>query len=566
MTAGQKAVLQMRSYLRWQRQWAACLACAALLAGRAEAEALLTAHVPEAVASRQAALMGAPDVAQRLHLAVALPMRDQAGLDALLRQIYDPVSPLYRHYLSVSEFAARFGPAAGDYEEAVRFFADAGLLITGVSANHYIIDVVGNVADIERVFHVKMGLYRHPTEARVFLAPNREPTLDLAVPVLHVAGMDDFVLPTPRAIHSNARSARARTGSGPNGDFIGSDIRAAYYGSGALTGAGQSLGLMELAAYNMADVTMYFANYGPPLTTAVNGISTDGTSVNCTKKCNDGEQALDIEYAISMAPGLDQVQVYVGKTAESVLNRMASDNTSKQLSTSWGWHEDFATDDPIFKEMAAQGQTFLTASGDDSTLKASGPWPEEDANLTAVGGTDLRTHGAGGRWSAETGWADSAGGPSVDKTITIKSYQLPFINSVNAGSTKLRNVPDIAGDADTDNFICAGGKCDGGWGGTSFASPIWAGFIALANQQAATNGKPTVGFLNPTLYALAGGSSYHSILHDETKGKSGIYSAVPGYDLVTGLGSPSGQALIDALVPQVGVTEGQGSALDPLGP
>jgi subtilase family serine protease len=538
----------MRSYLERQRQWAACLACATLLAGRAQAEKLLTAHVPEAVASRQAALIGAPDAAQRLHLAVALPMRDQAGLDALLWQIYDPQSPLYRHYLSVAEFTARFGPEAADYEGAVRFFADAGLVVTGVSANRYIVDVVGSVADIERVFHVKIGLYRHPTQPRVFLAPDREPTLDLEVPVLHVAGMDDFVLPTPRAVHSAARSAHGGTGSGPNGNFLGSDIRAAYYGSGALTGAGQSLGLMELASYNIADVTTYFTNYGPPLTATVNGISTDGTSVNCTGKCNDGEQALDIEYAISMAPGLDQVQVYVGKTAESVLNRMASDNTSKQLSTSWGWHEDFATDDPIFKEMAAQGQTFLTASGDDSTLRASGPWPEEDANLTAVGGTDLRTRGAGGPWSAETGWADSAGGPSVDKTIMIESYQLPFINSANDGSTKLRNVPDIAGDADTDNFICASGKCDGGWGGTSFASPIWAGFIALANQQAASRGKPAVGFLNKRLYRLASESWYHSILHDETKGKSGNYRAVPGYDLVTGLGSPSGQVLIDSLV------------------
>jgi len=110
-------------------------------------------------------------------------------------------------------------------------------------------------------------------------------------------------------------------------------------------------------------------------------------------------------------------------------------------------------------------------------------------------------------------------------------------------------VPDIAGDANLDNYICADGTCTGGYGGTSFASPIWAGFVALANQQAAANGKPAVGFLNPTLYALAGGSSYKTILHDETSGTSGKYSAVAGYDLVTGLGSPSGQALINALAP-----------------
>jgi len=539
----------MRLLPKLQRRSAAALAFACAFAGAAKAEPLLTSHVPDAVSSHQAPFLGAPDPARELQLAVALPMRDQAGLDALLRQIYDPGSPLYRHYLTVAQFAKRFCPTEADYDAAVRFFGNAGLRISDISANRYIVDIAGSVADIERVFHVRMGLYRHPTQLRAFLAPDREPTLDLAVPVLHVSGLDEFILPTSRAIHDTAPGAHGGTGSGPNGNFLGSDIRAAYYGNGPLTGAGQSLGLMELAAYNMADVTTYFATYGPPLATPVNGISTDGTNVACSKKCNDSEQALDIEYAISMAPGLTQVQVYVGKTAESVLNRMASDNTSKQLSTSWGWHEDLATDDPLFKEMAAQGQTFLTASGDYSTLRASGQWPEEDANLTAVGGTDLTTSGAGGPWAAETGWAHSAGGPSVDKTISIESYQLPFINSANGGSATLRNVPDVAGDANGDNTICAQGRCDGGWGGTSFASPIWAGFIALANQRAAADGKPPVGFLNPMLYRLAGGVKYHSILHDEKAGVSGKYHAAKSYDLVTGLGSPTGKALIDVLAP-----------------
>ncbi len=112
----------------------------------------------------------------------------------------------------------------------------------------------------------------------------------------------------------------------------------------------------------------------------------------------------------------------------------------------------------------------------------------------------------------------------------------------------MRNVPDIAGDANTNNYICFDGKCNGGWGGTSFASPIWAGFIALANQKAAAKHLPPVGFLNPTIYGFAGSATYPKLFHDITKGASGDYSAVTGYDLVTGLGSPKGSALIDALV------------------
>jgi xanthomonalisin len=240
--------------------------------------------------------------------------------------------------------------------------------------------------------------------------------------------------------------------------------------------------------------------------------------------------------------------VYVGNSATSVLNKMASQNTSAQLSTSWGWGEHFASNDALFLEMATQGQTFLTASGDNSSLQASGPWPEEDANLTAVGGTDLVTNGPGKTWKSETGWKDSAGGPSLDTTILIASYQLPFIDKANGGSKTLRNVPDIAGDANQDNYICANGRCEGGWGGTSFASPIWAGYIALANESAADQGKPRIGFLNPALYRLASGSKYPKVLHDQTTGKSGKFSAGPQYDLVTGLGSPKGDALIQALV------------------
>lgn len=531
---------------------AAALACVVAGVGAAHAAPTLLKNVPAAVAYNLAPRVGSPDPATKLFLAVTLPMRNQAQLDALLKDIYNPKSPLYRHYLSVAEYTTRFGPSTADYEAATKFFTGKGLQVTSTSANRHLIDVAGSVTDVERVFHVKMGLYKHPTENRNFVSPDREPTLDLPVAIQAVIGLDDFALPSPRSFQAAVSSAHFGTGSAPNGNFLGSDIRRAYAGNSTLTGTGQSLGLMELEGYNVSDVQLYFSKFGPPLTAQVNGISTDGSPIPCTAPAcrDDSEQALDIEYAIAMAPGLSQVQVYVAKHAISVINRMASDNSSKQLSTSWGWAENFAVDDPIFKEMAAQGQTFLTASGDFSSLQKSGPWPEEDANLTAVGGTDLTMLGAGSEWLKETGWASSAGGPSLDKTISIEDYQLPFINSVNAGSSRLRNVPDIAGDANSDNYICYNAKCNGGWGGTSFASPIWAGFIALANEEAASNNKPPVGFINPTLYALASGSSsqYSALFHDETKGKSGHFSAGPSFDLVTGLGSPHGQALIDALI------------------
>ncbi|HEX3665759.1 MAG TPA: S53 family peptidase [Rhizomicrobium sp.] len=528
-----------------------CRALAVIIAVAAAVPAfardLLTSHVPAIVAQHAVPVSGAPDPATRLRIDIALPLRDAASLTATLNAIYDPASPSWHHYLSVAEFAARFGASEKDYKSAAAFFRAAGLRVTGLRANRLMIEAEGTVAGIERVFHVRLLMYKHPLETHSFMAPDREPTLDLAVPVLHVTGLDDLVTPSPRYISPPQHAPHWQgTGSGPHGYYYGSDMRAAYYGGTKLTGKGQSVGLMELKGFNPADIKLYFNDVKQPLKVPVKGIPTDGMPWKCTT-CGDVEQALDIEYAISMAPRLKEMQVYVGHSPESVLSRMASDDTSLQLSTSWGWHENFDTDDALFQEMAAQGQTFLTASGDNSSLKKSGPWPEEDANLVAVGGTDVITAGPGGAWVSEKGWSGSAGGPSLDPNILIESYQLPFINKHNGGSYTLRNVPDISANADTDCWVCAHGKCNGGWGGTSFASPLWAGYVALINEEAAANGEPPAGFLNPTLYGLAGNSDYDALFHDVTKGRSGKFDAVKGFDLVTGIGSQNGQSLIDAL-------------------
>jgi subtilase family serine protease len=513
------------------------------------AELALTATVPRAVVSRQAVYVAAAPATTAMHLVVSLPLRQSKALDDLLhRQIYNPASPMYHHYLSVAQFAAAFSPTESDVLTTARFFAARGLTVSQITPNHVLMDVAGPASAVERVFHLRLGLYRHPSENRLFIAPDREPTLDLSVPVQQIVGLDNYVIPGRRLVRGPSQST-PRVGSGPGGQYTGTDMRTAYYPARTLDGSGQSIGLMELEGYNIADVKRFFnEHYGAANSVQVTGVKTDSESLSCTGSCDDTEQSLDIEYAISIAPGLSSVRVYVGYSAEDVLNRQASDNISKVLSTSWGWNENFSTDDALFKEFAAQGQTNLTASGDYSSLQASGPWPEEDANIVAVGGTDVATSKPNGPWSSETGWSSSAGGPSTDPSILIESYQLPFINSANGGSTTLRNVPDVAANADTDMEICADQSCSGGWGGTSFASPMWAGIIALANQQAALDGKPVVGFINPAIYALAGQANYTKLFHDEIAGSSGKYDCTPSYDLVTGLGSPHGQAFINALV------------------
>jgi subtilase family serine protease len=223
------------------------------------------------------------------------------------------------------------------------------------------------------------------------------------------------------------------------------------------------------------------------------------------------------------------------------------------IGCSWGWTPaDPSTLNPYFQKMAAQGQTFFAASGDSSTWSSRNEaWPADNAYVVSVGGTDLTTTKAAGPWKSETAWADSGGGISPDR-IAIPSWQKisGVITTANRGSKTYRNGPDVSANANFTFYTCADQTTclANTYGGTSFAAPMWAGFIALANQQAAANGKSKVGFLDPTIYPQNVTSTYATDFHDITSGKSGSYSAVTGYDLVTGWGSPKA-ALITTLAP-----------------
>jgi kumamolisin len=508
----------------------------------------------EAVSNNEATRVGRLPETQFLQVNIALPLRNEAELDKLLGELYDPQSPSYRRFLSVDEFTEQFGPTQEDYDAVIEFAEANGLTVTGTAPNRMVVDVAGPVAYIERAFHVTMGVYQHPTEDRTFYAPDREPTTDLPFPLWHITGLDNFSIPHPAGLTRDSNARGGTTGSGPSGYFIGSDMRAAYYGGTALTGFGQSVGLVEFAGYNGNDVINYFNAVKQPLNVQIVGVSTDRSSLSCTGGCDDTEQVLDIEEAISMAPGLSGVLVYVSDTSDvSIFNKMATDNIAKSLSCSWGWSPaDPGSDDPIFKEFAAQGQNLFVVSGDSGSYGRTSRYvfPADDAYVTSVGGTDLTTNGPDGSWKSETAWRYSGGGISPNG-IPIPSYQKTpgVITTANKGSKTYRNSPDVAAEANTDNYICYDGTCAGGWGGTSFAAPRWAGYLALVNQQAAANKLGPAGFINPTIYPIGLGSNYGANFHDVTSGSNGTYSAVKGYDLVTGWGSPNGTVLINSLAP-----------------
>ena len=519
-------------------------------------QGLSTRHTREVTVNGQAPVVGHLPANQNMRLALMLPIRDQAGLDNFLKDLYDRSSASYRQFLTVEQFTEKFGPSQSDYETVKQWAKDNGFKVVATARNRMIVQVTGSVATIENAFHVKMNTYQHPTEGRTFYAPDREPTTsDLSVQLWHISGLDNYSIPKPALLHRSAADAtsnpNATTGSCPSKSFCGSDMRAAYYGGTALTGSGQSLGLLEYAGTDLVDLTTYFTNAGQTNNVPVTLLSTDGTSTSCTAKqgCDDTEQTLDMTQAISMAPGMSSLVMYVGSLDSAIFNAMAAASPlNAQLSSSWYWNPaDPNTLNPIFQEFAGQGQNLFDASGDSGKYGAS-IWPADNAYLTAVGGTDLSTASAGGPWSSETAWSDGGGGISPNK-IPIPSWQVTTAAGCAKCSQTYRNDPDVSANANFTFYVCADQtSCTANeYGGTSFAAPMWAGFLALVNQQAVANGQPLLGFINPTIYDIGLGSSYNTDFHDITSGSNG-FGATVGFDLATGWGSPQA-ALIDALAP-----------------
>jgi Pro-kumamolisin, activation domain len=543
---------------------------------------VLPGHVPAAVARLHLQAIGRLPATTRLNLAIGLPLRNEEMLTELLQQIYDPASTNYHRYLTPEQFTEKFGPDETNYQAVLHFAETNGLTVAKIYSNRLLVDVSGTASDIEKAFHVRLWSYQHPTQNRTFYAPDTEPSVDANIPMVDVSGLNNYVLPHPlleKKALSQFSKASPAFGSGPSGSYMGNDFRAAYAPSVSLNGSGQIVGLLEFDGYYPGDIASYESQAGLPKVPLQN-VLLDNFSGN--PGSGNDEVALDIEMAISMAPQLSKVIVFEGGVGNDILNSMVANNQVKQFSSSWTWGGGpSTTTDNIFKQMATQGQSFFQASGDsdayDSTIDRSSSvtTPVDNPYVTSVGGTTLTTSGAGDSWAAETVWnwglyqgsyVGSGGGISTH--YSIPDWQANVNMTANQGSTSYRNIPDVAMTAD-DIFIVADNGQQEFVGGTSCAAPLWAGFTALANQQAAAYNRQMVGFLNPAIYAIGAGTNYASDFHDIINGNNTNnisptkFFAVSGYDLCTGWGTPAGQNLINDLAgppdtleigPQIGFT------------
>jgi len=507
------------------------------------------------------------------------------------------IASLMGRRLSRDEYAASYGASQKDFD-AVSAFAQAnGLKVDAMKSSllRRRVELRGTISAFNQAFGVDLNDYEptgtgrqgtrfHAIEGSVSLPE------ELVGSVEAVLGLDNRPIATPKF----RRRKAAPAASANAGTFIPPQVAQVYNfptaAGGTAAGAGQTIGIIELGGgYNPADLTKYFAQsigITPPTVTAVtlDGGSNDPTNANSA----DAEVLLDIEVAGSVAPGAKIAVYFTTNTDQGFQDAISTaihDTTNNPgvISISWGGPESSWTQtamnsmDSTCQSAAALGITITVASGDNgSTDGGTGnnvDFPASSPHVLGCGGTALTASngvrqsevvwndqgsggGAGGGGVSTVfplpSWQANAGVPAATTgtttTTTTKKHKISEDQSgghaVAAAATPVassggRGVPDVAGDAspETGYQILVDGESEV-VGGTSAVAPLWAGLIAILNQQLGTN----VGFLNPQLYPLG-----EAPFFDITSGTNGAFSAGTGWDPCTGLGSPNGAALLTAL-------------------
>ena len=509
---------------------------------------------------------------------VTLHQEHASVLATFIASLSDPSSSNYHHFLTTATFAQRFGASRATVDAVRQYFAGYGLRVGALSAGRIVLHVSGSTTDIARAFDAPVVTVRRGDGVLVpqLRAPATVP-VSLARDVTAVAGLSAL-----RPTNSSAPMARASTGAPTTCPSAGSSTsnsanalggftlqqQAELYGltgpwASAHTGAGQTIAVYELGAYNPSDLTTYFSCYG--LTPAITNVNVDGGP----PPGYTSEATLDIEEAGGLAPGASIV-VYQGPNTNlgptDTYQQIADDNTASVVSTSWGTCESDPNgapnaEQPIFAQMAAQGQTVFSAAGDNGSSDCSGVVnnqlavddPSSQPFVTGVGGLTVSSINPLSESVWNSGPSGGAGGGGSSVLWSRPSWQnAPGITA----SQSMRMVPDLSvmGDPQT-GFVeyftgsKGTGSGAGGWssiGGTSIGAPIMSAVTAVAAQSC---GVDRLGFLNPTLYALP-----PSAYNDVTVGSNdifhtGSYQAGPGYDMASGLGSPNPATFLTDLCP-----------------
>ena len=415
-------------------------------------------------------------------------------------------------------------------------------------SEHILLKVSATAAQVEQAFFVNLNVYQR-ADGSTFVAPDQEPSLDVATPVLFLAGLDTFpkLLASPNVF-----------GTGMGSSYRSPELRSAYASCPLPSaGEGQCVDIIGQGGFNSVDITAFQHDMGITDAQLVPIVGAQSTETP------NSEVTLDIEMALAMAPHLDAVVMYgIGSLDPqddlvTVLKNIASGTPRlcKQVSSSFEWvqiPQQFYQ--PSLDRMAMQGQSFFQASGDNGSRAFAKDTIYDLANITYVGETALTmaTSATGATvYGQEDGWQDSGAGiVDCPDSVYLKSdgtclpdFQAGVANASNHASATQRNIPDVSmigGGVGVQTFETIGGVHGTVHteGGTSVATPLWAGFTALINQRRQAAGVPSLGFPNPTLYGISRVPAvYATVFNDVSDGNNG-FPGVAGYDLVSGIGTP----------------------------
>jgi kumamolisin len=554
---------------------------------------------------------GALDPSVRLTIEVVLSLRNVDELNALMGHITNPNDPLHGKYLSPDQFANHYGPVKEDVDAIADFLTASGLKLESKKTVEGLVRVSGTVADMQRIFDIKMKRYAAPS-GRIYYSASTTPVVPAAIApkVVAVLGLcdgaevhNDLSVEYPSLGLSDANTVYYSGFTGLSPQDIWSIYKMGGIGS-TTTGAGETLGLYEEEGYSTSDLQTYFGYYfeqhhpGWPFPNVVPisvddfPISPQEVSLECT---------LDLDMYMALAPQATTDEVFENTSDVSswadylsefidTFKSMATINTTQGLplpnvisvsySVSENWFQtswnpegpaDAAAENQALMQLAAQGQSVCASSGDGGAWGDQSEYPTELPNVedpgsepyvTGVGGTNLTdTSSSPHEYVSETSWFTApapgnksfgqGGGGGISQVWPIPYWQVgTFSPAVNPqGSLTMRNDPDVSLYADDDPGYDV--YCEGRWigvGGTSASSPLWAALLADADEVRATKGIGPIGLANPILYSIAEDPYYGGDFNDIADGSTnGYYTTVPGYDNSTGWGSYNGANLLNQL-------------------
>jgi subtilase family serine protease len=511
----------------------------------------ITAITPLPILDRSIQV-GHADQLQQMHVTVSMPFADSAAMEQYAESVSDPNSPNYRHFITPEQVGERFGISQERVQAISDYLESQGLTVTLVAKNRLTVSCEGTLGQIETAFGTTIDQYvidpliskGEPDGGNAnFIAPST----DLFVPamiaddIIGVYGLETYTKPEKRILTPTQTRALYDT--------------APLYGAGS-QGQGRTIGISSWDGYLLSNIPLYYTKYALP--TPAGGVGSNVHEVKISGGAGTGtaggEADLDIQMVLGMAP-LCEFYIYDGGSSDlvGVLTREVNDNLCDVISESYGWalssSSAWTTPHNLHLSMTAQGITYMCASGDTGTTLGTYDYPNYDPEVLMVGGTTPVVNATTGVRTSEVGWSGSGGGWST-KAATFNKLPSWQVGTGVPTTFNYRLIPDLAFGANGTSgayYFYFGGVLTSGYTGTSFACPVFAGMLGVAQQKiialgglpADSAGKRRMGRIQNLIYSQNGRTD---VWYDVTSGSNGnlpsgtASSCTAKWDFVTGWG------------------------------